>query len=286
MNAESRAAAHSTLPAPAVAAVCALVTACAVLADCTAARQHQPVSVGVGVGAGVLRLLGGCGRGRLAGQGLRVLRGQVREHHHRDRRAEHHRHDPQVLRGPRRPAAAQGPGLPERRFTPVFNYHQFWAEVDIATAFESFTQLFPAAQPPSGFKRSRQYPSSKLITAGGTFQLGLGFPESFLPGAGQVIPAGNAASLGCRRAAGSSSSCHPASATGRPGTRPMWTGTTPWSSWSTSSPRCDRPASRARGQASRSAASAQAERGNETFTRAAGGGEKPGFRTRPPGPAP
>ena len=30
---------------------------------------------------------------------------------------------------------------------PVFNYHRFWAEVDIATAFESFAQLFPTAQP-------------------------------------------------------------------------------------------------------------------------------------------
>jgi hypothetical protein len=29
------------------------VTACAVLADCTAARQHQPVGVGVRVGVGV-----------------------------------------------------------------------------------------------------------------------------------------------------------------------------------------------------------------------------------------
>jgi FKBP-type peptidyl-prolyl cis-trans isomerase len=70
--------------------------------------------------------------------------------------------------------------------------------VDIATAFESFAQLFPAAQPPSGFKRSRQYSSSQLITAGRAFQLGLGFPESFLLGAGQVIPAWNAASRGCR----------------------------------------------------------------------------------------
>jgi Glycosyl hydrolase family 48 len=33
----------------------------------------------------------------------------------------------------------------------VFNYHRFWAEVDIATAFESFAQLFPTAAPPSGF---------------------------------------------------------------------------------------------------------------------------------------
>ena len=34
---------------------------------------------------------------------------------------------------------------------PSFNYHRFWAEVDIATAFESFAQLFPTVQPPSGF---------------------------------------------------------------------------------------------------------------------------------------
>ena len=34
---------------------------------------------------------------------------------------------------------------------PTFNYHRFWAEVDIATAFESFAQLFPTVQPPSGF---------------------------------------------------------------------------------------------------------------------------------------
>ena len=34
---------------------------------------------------------------------------------------------------------------------PVFNYHRFWAEADIATAFESFAQLFPTVQPPSGF---------------------------------------------------------------------------------------------------------------------------------------
>jgi hypothetical protein len=40
--------------------------------------------------------------------------------------------------------------------SPRFNYQRFWAEVDIATAFESFAQLFPTAQPPSGFKRSRQ----------------------------------------------------------------------------------------------------------------------------------
>jgi hypothetical protein len=32
--------------------------------------------------------------------------------------------------------------------SPRFNYHRFWAEVDIATAFESFAQLFPTAQPP------------------------------------------------------------------------------------------------------------------------------------------
>jgi len=34
---------------------------------------------------------------------------------------------------------------------PVFNYHRFWAEVDIATAFDSFAQLFPTVQPPAGF---------------------------------------------------------------------------------------------------------------------------------------
>ena len=34
---------------------------------------------------------------------------------------------------------------------PVFNYHRFWAEVDIATAFDAFAQLFPATAPPSGF---------------------------------------------------------------------------------------------------------------------------------------
>lgn len=34
---------------------------------------------------------------------------------------------------------------------PVFNYHRFWAESDIATAFDAFAQLFPTTQPPSGF---------------------------------------------------------------------------------------------------------------------------------------
>ena len=34
---------------------------------------------------------------------------------------------------------------------PVFNYHRFWAEADIATAFDAFAQLFPATAPPSGF---------------------------------------------------------------------------------------------------------------------------------------
>ncbi|MGE5290491.1 MAG: glycoside hydrolase family 48 protein, partial [Micromonosporaceae bacterium] len=32
---------------------------------------------------------------------------------------------------------------------PVFNYHRFWAEVDIATAFDAFAYLFPNVQPPS-----------------------------------------------------------------------------------------------------------------------------------------
>jgi hypothetical protein len=33
---------------------------------------------------------------------------------------------------------------------PTLNYHRFWAEADIATAFESFANLFPTVQPPSG----------------------------------------------------------------------------------------------------------------------------------------
>jgi hypothetical protein len=33
---------------------------------------------------------------------------------------------------------------------PVFNYHRFWAEADIATAFDTFAQLFPNVQPPAG----------------------------------------------------------------------------------------------------------------------------------------
>ena len=34
---------------------------------------------------------------------------------------------------------------------PVFNYHRFWGEADIATAFDTFAQLFPTVQPPAGF---------------------------------------------------------------------------------------------------------------------------------------
>jgi hypothetical protein len=34
---------------------------------------------------------------------------------------------------------------------PVFNYHRFWAESDIATAFDTFAFLFPSVQPPTGF---------------------------------------------------------------------------------------------------------------------------------------
>jgi len=33
---------------------------------------------------------------------------------------------------------------------PTFNYHRFWAEVDIATAFDTFANLFPTVQPPAG----------------------------------------------------------------------------------------------------------------------------------------
>ncbi|HEX4831808.1 MAG TPA: glycoside hydrolase family 48 protein [Trebonia sp.] len=32
---------------------------------------------------------------------------------------------------------------------PVFNYHRFWAEADIATAFDSFAFLFPTVSPPA-----------------------------------------------------------------------------------------------------------------------------------------
>jgi hypothetical protein len=34
---------------------------------------------------------------------------------------------------------------------PTFHYHRFWAEVDIATAFDTFASLFPAIKPPAGF---------------------------------------------------------------------------------------------------------------------------------------
>ncbi|HEX3790680.1 MAG TPA: glycoside hydrolase family 48 protein [Pseudonocardiaceae bacterium] len=34
---------------------------------------------------------------------------------------------------------------------PVFNYHRFWAEADVATAFDTFAQLFPTVSPPAGF---------------------------------------------------------------------------------------------------------------------------------------
>ncbi|HET9169185.1 MAG TPA: glycoside hydrolase family 48 protein [Actinospica sp.] len=34
---------------------------------------------------------------------------------------------------------------------PVFDYHRFWAEGDVATAFDAFAYLFPTVQPPSGF---------------------------------------------------------------------------------------------------------------------------------------
>jgi hypothetical protein len=32
---------------------------------------------------------------------------------------------------------------------PVFNYHRFWAEVEVATAFQSFAYLFPSVAPPA-----------------------------------------------------------------------------------------------------------------------------------------
>ncbi len=167
-----------------------------------AAGQHRPARVGV-------RLLRGPRRGHLAGQGLRVLRGQVRRHDRGDRRAEHPGRHPQELRRPARllRARRRGPttrtspppynttnyegvyipsnwtgkypgGIPLSSSTntflsirpwyigdpqwskvqaylnggsaPTFNYHRFWAEVDIATAFDTFANLFPTVQPPAG----------------------------------------------------------------------------------------------------------------------------------------
>src|SRR4029077_6199013 len=32
---------------------------------------------------------------------------------------------------------------------PTFNYHRFWAEADIATAFDAFAFLFPSVSPPA-----------------------------------------------------------------------------------------------------------------------------------------
>ncbi len=34
---------------------------------------------------------------------------------------------------------------------PTFNYHRFWAEADVATAFDAFAKLFPNVSPPAGF---------------------------------------------------------------------------------------------------------------------------------------
>lgn len=35
------------------------------------------------------------------------------------------------------------------RAAPTFSYHRFWAEADIATAFDTFAQLFPMVNPGS-----------------------------------------------------------------------------------------------------------------------------------------
>ncbi|MFH9352211.1 hypothetical protein [Kitasatospora sp. NPDC017646] len=43
------------------------------------------------------------------------------------------------------PAAAASTGVS----CGVFNYHRFWAEADIATAFDTFAQLFPTVNPGS-----------------------------------------------------------------------------------------------------------------------------------------
>jgi hypothetical protein len=48
-----------------------------------------------------------------------------------------------------------GSFAPQGVFIPVFNYHRFWAENDIATALDTFAFLFlfPSVQPPSGFQQ-------------------------------------------------------------------------------------------------------------------------------------
>lgn len=33
------------------------------------------------------------------------------------------------------------------RTAPVFSYHRFWAEADIATGFDTFAQLLPTVSP-------------------------------------------------------------------------------------------------------------------------------------------
>jgi hypothetical protein len=120
---------------------------------------------------------------------------------------------------------------------PVFSCHRFWAEVDIATAFESFAQLFPAAQPPSGFWRSRQYSSSELdngrarareCRVRARWRLEMqprGGP------AGRRVPLVLPPGLRCGQAG------DPPDVDGHPDLR-----------GSTSSPRCDRPARRAGGK--------------------------------------
>ncbi len=50
----------------------------------------------------------------------------------------------------RRPAMVKVQAYLNGGAAPTFNYHRFWAEVDIATAFDSFAQLFPTVQPPAG----------------------------------------------------------------------------------------------------------------------------------------
>jgi hypothetical protein len=127
------------------------VTACAVLADCTAARQHQPVGVGVRVGVGV-GVLGDVGVAAslakvygyfAAKSGSTTNTAETAAQNIIDTIHKYYA-DPGDRQWPKVQAYLNGG-------SPRFNYHRFPAEVDIAAAFESFAQLFPAAQPPSGF---------------------------------------------------------------------------------------------------------------------------------------
>jgi len=69
---------------------------------------------------------------------------------------------------------------------PVFNYHRFWAEVDIATAFDAFAYLFPNVSPPSSATPTVTVtnPGSQTGTAGTAASLQIQASDS---AAGQTL---------------------------------------------------------------------------------------------------